>query len=76
MDVVVGVRVVDPKVVVVETGAIVEFEEREDPMIVVVGVKKFSSPFSSGFEHPETKRKKSPIRKNFFTIRIYSMVYA
>ena len=73
---VVGARVVGVKVVVVETGAIVEVEEREDSIIeVVVGIEKFCSSFSSEFEHPDARSKKSVRRKNFFTKRIYSMVY-
>ena len=73
---VVGARVVGAKVVVVKADAIVEVEEREDSMIeVVVGFEKFCSPFSSEFEHPDAKSKKSVRRKNFFTERTYSMVY-
>ena len=73
---VVGARVVGAKVVVVETGVIVEVEERVDSIIeVVVRLEKFCSPFSSEFVHPEARSKKSASRKNFFTERIYSMVY-
>ena len=73
---VVGARVVGAKVVVVEIGAIVEVEEREDSMIeVVVEFEKFCPPFSSEFVHPNAKSKKSARRKNCFTERIYSMVY-